>query len=345
MGRELWRRLRSWEGLLAILLLVVLAFNVTRVPNFLTVTNQINLFQLGIEKAIVVLVMAFVIISGEIDLSVASMMGLSAAVVAALFELGVPVPLAILVALGVGAGFGLINGFFVARVGLSSLAVTLAGYVGFRGLARLLVQDRSVGGFPAWFTDLGQRGLIGPVTLSILLFAILAVVAAVALHASGFGRLAYAVGNSAPAARFSGVPVARVKIAIFTLSGLVSALAGVLMAARLGAVRASTAEGFELDIITVVLLGGVSIFGGVGTMLGVLLSTYLVLNLRNGLVIAGVTGNTQTGIIGLLLILSVLAPNLWERGRSGLRRRRPEPSLRAPPVAPAGSMPSRATSE
>ena len=134
----------------------------------------------------------------------------------------------------------------------------------------------------------------------------LAVVATVVLHFSGFGRLTYVIGNSAPVARFSGVSVARTKIIIFTMSGLISALAGVLMAARLGAVRASTAEGFELDIITVVLLGGVSIFGGVGTMVGVLLSTYLVLNLRNGLIIAGVTGNTQTGIIGLLLILSVL---------------------------------------
>jgi len=333
MARDLWRRLRSWEGLLALLLLAVLAYNAARVPNFLTVANQINLFQLGIEKAIVVLAMAFVIISGEIDLSVASMMGLSAAVTAALFEQGVPLPLAVLAALAVGAGFGLLNGYFVAVVGLSSLAVTLAGYVGFRGLARLLVQDRSVGGFPDWFTDLGQRGLLGPVTLSILLFALLAVVAAVVLHASGFGRLTYAVGNSAPAARFSGVPVARVKLTIFTMSGLVAALAGVLMAARLGAVRASTAEGFELDIITVVLLGGVSIFGGVGTMLGVLLSTYLVLNLRNGLVIAGVTGNTQTGIIGLLLILSVLAPNLSERARGWLRRRRVGPARRAPPAA------------
>jgi rhamnose transport system permease protein len=114
------------------------------------------------------------------------------------------------------------------------------------------------------------------------------------------------------------------------MSGLISALAGVLMAARLGAVRASTAEGFELDIITVVLLGGVSIFGGVGSMIGVLLSTYLVLNLRNGLIIAGVTGNTQTGIIGLLLILSVLVPNLAGRVQERLRRQT-DPSMRAPP--------------
>lgn len=340
MAREVFRRLRSWEGLLLFLLFAVLFYNVTRVPNFLTIGNQVNLFQLGIEKAIVILVMAFVIISGEIDLSVASMMGLSAATAAALFESGVPMPVAILVALGVGVGFGLINGYFIAVVGLSSLAVTLAGYVGFRGLARLLVQDRSVGGFPEWFTNLGQKGLIGPITLPILIFAILAVIATVVLHFSGFGRLTYVIGNSAAVARFSGVRVARTRMIIFMMSGLISALAGVLMAARLGAVRASTGEGFELDIITVVLLGGVSIFGGVGSMIGVLLSTYLVLNLRNGLVIAGITGNTQTGIIGLLLILSVLVPNLAERVRDRLKRRQADSALRAPPtggVEPARS--------
>lgn len=332
MGRDILRRLRSWEGLLLVLLLVVLIFNVTRVPNFLTLGNQINLFQLGIEKAIVILAMTFVIISGEIDLSVASMMGLSAAVAAAAFESGMPMPVAILIALGVGLGFGLINGYFVAVVGLSSLAVTLAGYVGFRGLARLLVQDRSVGDFPEWFTNLGQRGFIGPITLSILIFAVLAILATIVLHFSGLGRLTYVIGNSAAVARFSGVSVARTKMIIFMMSGFISALAGILMAARLGAVRASTAEGFELDIITVVLLGGVSIFGGVGSMIGVLLATYLVLNLRNGMVIAGITGNTQTGVIGLMLILSVLIPNLAERVREWLRRRQPDPSLRAPPV-------------
>ena len=334
MVRSLLRRLRSWEGLLLICLLAVLAYNISRVPNFLTIGNQINLFQLGIEKAIVILAMTFVIISGEIDLSVASMMGLSAAITAAAFEAGVPLPVAILLALSVGVGFGLINGYFVAVVGLSSLAVTLAGYIGFRGLARLLVQDRSVGDFPTWFTNLGQRGLIGPVTLSIVIYFILAILAIIVLHFSGLGRLTYVIGNSAPVARYSGVSVVRTRMIIFAMSGLIAALAGVLMTARLGAVRASTAEGFELDIITVVLLGGVSIFGGVGSMVGVLLATYLVLNLRNGLVIAGVTGNTQTGIIGLLLILSVLLPNLAERVRERLRRRQTDTVARSQETPP-----------
>jgi rhamnose transport system permease protein len=315
--------------------IVVLALNITQVSNYLTVTNQVNLFQLGIEKSIVVLAMAFVIISGEIDLSVASMMGLSASIVANLFERGVSLPLAILIALTIGAVFGLMNGYFVAVLGLSSLAVTLAGYIGFRGLARLLVEDRSIGDYPGWFTDLGQTGLIGSVTLAMLIFALGAVIATVVLHFSGFGRLTYVIGNSKEVARFSGVSVAKTKMTIFMMSGLVSALAGILYAARLGAVRASTGEGFELDIITVVLLGGVSIFGGVGTMVGVLLSTYLVLNIRNGLVIAGVTGNTQTGIIGLLLILSVLLPNLAGRVQERLRRRQPDPAVQAPPSRPA----------
>ena len=265
------RRLRSWEGLLLVFLIVVAGATTSRrVPNFLTVQNQVNLFQLGIEKAIVVLVMTFVIISGEIDLSVASMMGLSAAVAAlSLSSAERPMALAIVVALAVGAAFGLINGFFVAVVGLSSLAVTLAGLHriprAWRGCSSRTVRSADS---LTWFTDLGQHGLIGPLTLSILIFAVLAVIATVVLHFSGFGRLTYVIGNSAQVARFSGVSVARTKIVIFMMSGFIAALAGVLMAARLGAVRASTAEGFELDIITVVLLGGVSIFGGVGSMVG-----------------------------------------------------------------------------
>jgi len=341
MARDVARRLRSWEGLLFVCVLVALALNITQVSNYLTVTNQVNLFQLGIEKAIVCLIMTFVIVNGDIDLSVASMMGLSAALVAYLFEHGWSFPLALLVALAVGLGFGIIAGYFVAVLGLSSLAVTLAGYIGYRGLAEVLVQDNSVSGFPTWFTDLGQQGLIGKVTFSIILFFALAAIATVILHFSGFGRLAYVIGNSKEVARFSGVSVVQTKLAIFAISGFISALAGILITARLGAVRASTAQGYELDIITVVLLGGVSIFGGVGSMVGVLLSIYLVLNIRNGLVIAGVTGNIQTGIIGLLLILSVLLPNLAGRVQDRLRRGQTDPGARVPPAGPAEPSPSQ----
>jgi rhamnose transport system permease protein len=330
--RELSRRLRSWEGFLLGILLVVVAFNAIAAPGYLSLQNQINLFQLSVEKAIVVLVMTFVIVSGEIDLSVASVMGLSAVVLAWLTSQGVATEVAVVVALLVGSLCGLVNGFWIAIVGLPSLAVTLAGLIGYRGLARLLIEDRSVGGFPTWFEDLGQRPLVGPFPLALVIFAVLLVAATVALQSSGFGRYVYVLGNNLQVARFSGVRISRLRLAIFSLSGFVAALAGILLAARLGAVRGSTAEGFELDIITMVLLGGVSIFGGRGTMPGVILSILLILNLRNGLGLANVTGNTQTGVVGVLLILSVLIPNLLGAARSRFAREQPA-SVASPGMA------------
>ena len=318
--RDVASRLRSWEGLLLVILIVVVALNALAAPGYLTVQNQINLFQLSVEKAIVVLIMTFVIVSGEIDLSVASVMGLAAVVVAWLTSQGVSTEAAILIALGVGGLCGLLNGFWIAIVGLPSLAVTLAGLIGYRGLARVLIEDRSIGGFPDWFEDLGQQPFIGPLPLALIIFAVMAVGAAIILGRSGFGRYVYVLGSNIQVARFSGVRIARVRLSIFTMSGLIAALAGVLLAARLGAVRGSTAEGFELDIITMVLLGGVSIFGGRGTMIGVILAILVILNLRNGLGLANVTGNTQTGVVGVLLILSVLVPNLVGAARSRFGR-------------------------
>ena len=304
----LWR----WETLLFALLLAVTALNATYSPYYLNVSNFINLFQLSIEKSIVALAMAFVIIGAEIDLSVASVMGLAACVMAYTFHQGTPLPLAILLALGAGVLAGLNNAFWIAYVGLPSLAVTLAGLIGYRGLARILVEDRAIGGFPGWFNALGQQGLVGPLTLSITIFVIMFVFSAILLHASAFGRLVYVVGSNVEAARYSGVRVGRVKTALFVGSASVAALAGVLYAARLGSVRGDMAEGFELDVITTVLLGGVSIFGGKGNMVGVSLSLLLILNLRNGMGLADITGNTQNYVIGGLLILSVLVPNIYQ---------------------------------
>jgi rhamnose transport system permease protein len=307
-----FRHLRGWEVLLLLLLAIIVAANVSASPFYLGVENIVNLFQLSIEKVIVALAMTLIIINGEIDLSVASIMGLSACVLAWLFQMGVPVPVAILAGLVAGAAAGAFNGFWTAYVGLPSLAVTLAGLIGFRGIARILLEDRAIGGFPEWFNTLGQQPILGPLTMSLIIFFVLFAVFAVVLHASAFGRLIYVIGNNAEAARYSGVKVKRVKLSLFIISGLIAALAGLLYAARLGSVRGDMAEGFELDIITIVLLGGVSIFGGSGNLLGVGLSILIILNLRNGMGLANITGNTQTSVIGGLLILSVLVPNLSE---------------------------------
>ncbi len=154
-----------------------------------------------------------------------------------------------------------------------------------------------------------------------MIFFVLFVVAAVVLHFSAFGRYVFVIGNSRDAARFSGVDVRRIKLLVYVMSGLTASLAGLLYVSRLGAVRASLAEGFELDIITMVLLGGVSIFGGSGSLIGVGLSILVVLSLRNGMSLSGVTGNTQTSIIGGVLILSVLIPNLLREADQFRHRR------------------------
>jgi rhamnose transport system permease protein len=217
---------------------------------------------------------------------------------------------------------GAFNGFWVAHVGLPSLAVTLAGLIGYRGAARVLLEDRSIGAFPNWFDTLGQQPLIGPFPLALIVFFVLLAVAIIVLQYSAFGRYVYVIGNNREVARFSGVRVRRTKMALFIASGTMAALAGLLLAAHLGAVRGNTAEGFELDIITMVLLGGVSIFGGTGTLTGVGLSILIILNLRNGMSLVNITSNIQTGVIGALLILSVLIPN-WTRDiRTAWSRRR-----------------------
>jgi rhamnose transport system permease protein len=303
-------RFRGWEVLLLTLLVAIVAMNIARSPYYLGVGNIVNLFQLSIEKIIVALMMTLIIVNAEIDLSVASIMGLSAAVMAWLFHLGVPLPLAIVAAMISGALAGLNNGFWVAYLGLPSLAVTLAGLIGYRGIARILLEDRAIGNYPAWFNALGQQPLLGPLTLAIIIFLVLFVAIAIVLHGSALGRLVYVMGNSLETARYSGVRVKPVKFFLFVASGTVAALAGLLYAARLGSVRGDIAQGFELDIITIVLLGGVSIFGGSGNLLGVGLSILVILNLRNGMGLVNITGNTQTSVIGALLIVSVFAPNL-----------------------------------
>lgn len=314
-------RLVSWEGFLLLILLLIIGANSMLAPAYLSIGNQVNLFSLSIEKVIVALAMAFIIINAEIDLSVASMMGLAACLLGWLHLQGVPFGFAILIGLAMGVLGGLFNGVWIAGLGLPSLVVTLAMLIGFRGLARVFLEDRSIGDFPAWFDALGQQPLVGPFTLGMIVFFVLVVVSIVVLHFSGFGRLIYIIGNNREVARFAGVNVDRVKLVLFMISGVVSAMAGLLFAARLGSVRGDIALGFELDIITMVLLGGVSIFGGSGSIYGVLLSILIVLNLRNGMSLANITGHLQTGVIGILLILSVLIPNLARNVREQWDRR------------------------
>lgn len=312
--------LRSWEGFLFLVLILIYALNTANSPVFLTVGNQINMFQLSVEKIIVALVMTFVIINGEIDLSVASVMGLAACAFGWMVQAGVPGGGAIAIALMIGLACGAFNALFIVGFGIPSLVVTLATMIAFRGLARVLVEDRGITDFPEWFDALGQQGLVGPITLAILIFAVLAVVSFLILQRTAFGRKVYFIGANRAVAEYSGLDVRAVKAKIFIASGVISALAGLLFAARVGAVRGDVANGFELDIITMVLLGGVSIFGGAGTMSGTILAILIVLALRNGMALQNITGHIQTGVLGVLLILSVMVPLIRETGARLLMR-------------------------
>ncbi|MCX6041583.1 MAG: ABC transporter permease [Caldilinea sp.] len=232
-----WKFVQRWEGLLALLLAVIVVYNAVSTPGYLTVGNWVNLFQLSIEKIIVALIMTFIIINAEIDLSVASVMGFSACMAGFLYAGGLPMEGALGMALLAGVAAGLFNSFWIGVVGLPSLVVTLSGLIGYRGLAYVLLEDRSIGSFPDWFNRLGQQPWVGPFPFAMIVFFVLLVFAIIILQYSGFGRYVFVIGNNQAVARYSGVRVQRTKMILFVVSSTLAALAGLLYAARLGAVR------------------------------------------------------------------------------------------------------------
>jgi rhamnose transport system permease protein len=316
-----WARLaglRRWETLLVVLLIALIAWGAARSSFFLDGSNFTIATSTFMERALMALPMTLIIIAGEIDLSVASILGLSSAVLGVTYAAGVPLWLAAILALLTGVACGLLNGLLVTRFGLPSLVVTLGTLALFRGLAFVILGGPqgqiAISNYPADFTRFGFGTIPGTVVpWSVILFVALLAFFVVLLHRSWIGRQIYAVGLNQAASRFSAVRVARLKLALFVLSGLIAALAGILYTARISSSRADNAAGFELDVIAAVLLGGVSIFGGRGTMIGVLLSLAVVATLRNVLAITNVGPDIQNFAVGGLLILSVLGPNLVRR--------------------------------
>jgi rhamnose transport system permease protein len=315
------RPLMRWEMLLFVLLIVSLIWGSARSPFFWDGDNFTVATSTFMERAIMALPMTLIIISGEIDLSVASILGLASAVMGKAWMNDWPLWACILLALAVGAACGLFNGLLVTWMRLPSLVVTLGTVALYRGLAYVVLGSQAVSDYPQKFNDFGFNEIPGTVIpWSALIFLTLFAVFAVLLHRSRFGRQIYAIGLNQEAARYSAVRVARMKLWLFILSGTVAAVAGILFTARVSSSRADNAIGFELDVIAVVLLGGVSIFGGRGTLIGVALSLAVVATIRNALAITNVGAELQSIIIGSLLILSVLGPNLVGR-LSGIRRR------------------------
>ena len=314
----------SWEALLVILLLIGVVIGSVLSPYFLSSFNLEYALPSNImEIAIMALPMTLIIIAGEIDLSVASLLGLTSVVLGLLWQSGHPMWLAIGVALLVGLVAGCLNGLLVTKLALPSLVVTIGTLALYRGLAYVVLGDQAVSNFPTSFTNLGFGTIPGiQLPWSGLIFAILAAIFVVVLHFSRWGRQLYAMGNNKEAARFSGINVSRVKLVLFILSGVIAALAGVIFTARFSSARPDNAVGFELYVVTVVLLGGVNIFGGRGSLLGVVLAIFIVAVLQNVFSLLNISGDIQSLAIGLLLILSVLGPNVARRIQVVIAHRR-----------------------
>ncbi|GAA3635276.1 ABC transporter permease [Kineosporia mesophila] len=322
----LWRRLLIGReaGVIALLVIIWL-YGYSNIPYF---GDTLTLTYILVDMTTVLLIalpMTLVIVTGEIDLSVASVVGLSSAVLGLLVQHGVGMPLACLTALVTGVICGVVNGFLVAYVGLPSLAVTIGTLALYRGIAVGLLGTTAVTDFPANWTELTSRVLgSSGIPTFMMVFVVLAAIFIALLHFSPFGRGIYDIGLSPEAAEFTGVNVQRTKMILFVLTGTLSALAGIFYTLRFGSARGDNATGLELQVIAAVLLGGVSIFGGRGKLPGVIAGVLLIGALSSALRLEGVTVNVINIIIGLLLVLSVLSTSLlaWVSDIRGSRARR-----------------------
>jgi rhamnose transport system permease protein len=311
-----------WESGLAVVVVLVLIIGSSASPQFLTGNNLFNLGLSNGEIAIMTLPMTLIIISGEIDLSVASILGMASALLGYLWNRGWPM-LAIFAAVAVaGLAAGAVNGLLVTRLRLPSLAVTIGTLALYRGIATIVLGPSTVSTFPTAYTNLGVNAVPftgNDMTYSTAAFIVAAVIFGVVLHATPFGRSIYAMGASAEAAQFAGIRVKRIKTILFMVSGLVCSLAGVLLTFRLDTAVQNNGLGLELDVVAIVLLAGVSIFGGKGSLAGVVLAVLAFAGIQNALLLTNFNQEASGIVTGALLLASVFVPNAarWLRRLPG----------------------------
>lgn len=309
------RALKSWEALLALVAVAIFALNAFASPYFLDPWNLSDASFNFTEKAMIAFAMAMLIVAGEIDLSVGAIIALASTVMGLAMAAGASTP--VLVALGLGTGVlcGAFNGLLVARFGLPSIVVTIGTMSLFRGVSYIVLGDGAFTGYPDSFAWFGQGYVFWVITVELVIFALAALVFGVLLHRTSFGRMVQAIGNNATAARFSGIRVERVRFILFLLTGLMSGIAAVCLTSRLGSTRPSIASGFELEVVTIVVLGGVSILGGLGSILGVVLAAVVMGLVTFGLGLLNVPGIVMSIVVGALLIAVIALPRLWSMRR------------------------------
>jgi rhamnose transport system permease protein len=328
------RRLRDfllrWQVILVILLVLTIVVNTMVSPYFLDVYNLADATFNFSEKAIIALGMALLILVRQIDLSVAAIVALAAMGIGYGAEAGFGPAMLFAIAIGIGLLCGIFNGALVTLANLPSIVVTIGTMSLFRGLTQVILGDQAKTKYPPEFLELGQSYFIKmketgiswlfvpPVPLSFCIFLVLALIFGLVLHKTAVGRRLFAIGSNPAAARFSGVPVARLTFILFVVSGALSGLAGALLTARLGSMRSNIGFGWELDIVTMVILGGVSIAGGVGSIVGVVLSVLVLGLVTFGMSLNNIPGQVVSVYIGALLIAVIAIPRIFEK----LRQRR-----------------------
>jgi len=308
------RAIRSWEALLVVVFILIFTANSFASPYFLNVWNLSDATFNFTEKAMIAFAMAMLIIAGEIDLSVASIIALASTAMGLVMSAGYGVPAIVLTGIAVGVICGAINGVLVAGMNLPSIVVTIGTMSLFRGVSFIILGDQAFTGYPKEFAFFGQGYVFWVISFELFLFAITAVIFYVLLHRSNFGRSVYVIGNNPMGALFSGVRVARVRFILFVLTGLMSGIAAVCLTSRLGSTRPSIATGMELEIIAMVVLGGVNILGGSGSILGVVLAAFIMGMVTFGIGLLNVPGIVMSIFLGLLLIAVIAAPKLiWRK--------------------------------
>ncbi len=300
----------QWEWILFLVFILIQAVNSRLSPYYLNADNLLDATMTFLDKAFIVLPMAFIIIMGEIDISVGSTVALSAVLMGMANKAGLPMPAAMLLCLAVGAACGWGNGFILTKFPeLAPMIVTLSTMIIYRGIALILLEDQAVGRFPAWFEYLGW-GYLGPIPFMLIVFLLCALIFGLILHKTTFGRAVYGIGSNRVACLFSGVPVDRVRLLVYTLAGLMSGVTAIFLTSRMGSTRPNVAQGYELDVIAMVVLGGISTAGGKGRMIGAVLAVFTVGFLRYGLGLRNISAQVLMIIIGLLLIVAVMIPNI-----------------------------------
>ncbi len=304
-------RFVRWDTVAGALLVVVVVVSLTSVGSFGNAQNIAFLLGNTLPIAMIALPMCMLVVAGEVDLSVGSMVGLTSAVLGALWNANLPIDEVIGICLLVGLAGGLLNGLLVTKLGLPSLAVTIGTLAAFRGLAQIILGANAVTDFPQSYLDFGANRFAGtPIPYAALPYAVLLIIAVVVLHATPYGRSLYAIGANSEAAFFAGIRVKRAKLWLFAATGLLSSLTGVFWVLHYASARYDNATGLELAVIAAVLLGGVDFDGGRGTLGGVFAGVFLLGVLQNVMSLVNVSAQSQTVVTGALLVISVLGPRV-----------------------------------